>query len=280
MKIDSLVEEKIRIDRLGGMTNCNFKISTFDRSYVLRIPGKGTEEIIDRDNEKYNSYLSNQLNITPDIVYFDVKSGIKLTSCIGKETLNEETIQLWENLEKVITNLRILHTSVIPFQNKFNVFSEIKKYENILKKTGTPVYEGYSSIRAKIFYLAKVLNRFGTESVPCHNDLVAENFVKSPEGKIYLIDWEYSGMNDPMWDLGALFIESDFTEENRLKALEIYFKGNIPSYSTTKILIYQIIMDILWAIWAQIKKIQGNDFGSYGVIRFQRALRNLERLNL
>lgn len=280
MKIDYPVEEKIYIDRLGGMTNSNFKISTPDGCYVLRIPGKGTEEMIDRRNEKYNSYLSNQLNITPDIVYFDVESGIKLTPYMGTDTLNQETIQLSKNLEKIITNLRILHNSVLPFQNNFNAFREIEKYENILKKTGGFLYEGYSLLRPKIFYLAELLKRIGIESVPCHNDLVAENFVKSLDGKIYLIDWEYSGMNDPLWDLGALFVESNFTEENCWKALYIYYKGIVPPCTYTKILIYQIAMDILWSIWAQIKKIQGTDFGSYGRMRFLRAVKNVERLNL
>lgn len=72
------------------------------------------------------------------------------------------------------------------------------------------MYEGYSELRPSIFALADRLNQLGVTLTPCHNDLVAENFVKGLDGKIHLIDWEYSGMNDPLWDLAALFIESSF----------------------------------------------------------------------
>lgn len=280
MNVHELPDKEIHLDRLGGMTNCNFKINMSGRSYVLRIPGKGTEEMIDRKNEIENSRLSNQLHIAPEIIYFDVKSGIKLTPYIGRKTLNRDTIQLPENLEQVISHLRRLHTSNLPFKNKFNVFQEIENYENLLKKTGGSLYEGYSIIRPEIFNLAKVLKQSGTESAPCHNDLVPENFVKREDRKVYLIDWEYSGINDPIWDLGALFLESDFTKESRQKALDIYYKGNIPVDVSTKIVIYQIVMDFLWSIWAECKKVQGNDFGSYGTMRFQRAIRNLIHLNL
>ena len=120
----------------------------------------------------------------------------------------------------------------------------------------------------------------GVTLTPCHNDLVAENFVKGLDGKIHLIDWEYSGMNDPLWDLAALFIESSFSEENLQRALLLYYDNNIPPCVPQKILIYQILMDILWAIWTRIKETQGDDFGNYGIMRFQRAISNLEKLEM
>ena len=113
---------------------------------------------------------------------------------------------------------------------------------------------------------------------PCHNDLVAENFIKDIHGKIYLIDWEYSGMNDPMWDFAALFLESNFTETNRMLLLEHYLGGPVNDVIKEKILIYQILMDVLWSIWTCIKEAQGDDFGTYGIDRYNRAICNLARL--
>ena len=87
-------------------------------------------------------------------------------------------------------------------------------------------------------------------------------------------------MNDPLWDLAALFIESSFSEENLQRALLLYYDNNIPPCVPQKILIYQILMDILWAIWTRIKETQGDDFGNYGIMRFQRAISNLEKLEV
>lgn len=111
-----------------------------------------------------------------------------------------------------------------------------------------------------------------------HNDLVAENFIKDIRGKIFLIDWEYSGMNDPMWDFAALFLESNFTETNKTLLLEHYLGGSVNDVLIEKILIYQILMDFLWSIWTCIKEAQGDDFGTYGIDRYNRAISNLDRL--
>lgn len=276
-----LSEHYVQITQIGGMTNRNFKVTWSNESYVLRIPGNGTEGMIVRENEDYNSRLAYQLKITPEIFYLDVQSGVKLVRYIeGAETLNNATIQYMNHIEKVIMVLRTLHTSGVRFNNDFNVFKEIEIYEELLGRVKGWMYEGYSELRPSIFALADRLNQLGVTLTPCHNDLVAENFVKGLDGKIHLIDWVYSGMNDPLWDLAALFIESSFSEENLQRALLLYYDNNIPPCVPQKILIYQILMDILWAIWTRIKETQGDDFGNYGIMRFQRAISNLEKLEM
>lgn len=140
------------------------------------------------------------------------------------------------------------------------------------------MYDGYEKYRSRIFFLQERLNALGVELRPCHNDLVAENFIKDIRGKIYLIDWEYSGMNDPMWDFAALFLESNFTETNKTLLLEHYLGGSVNDVLIEKILIYQILMDFLWSIWTCIKEAQGDDFGTYGIDRYNRAISNLDRL--
>ena len=92
----------------------------------------------------------------------------------------------------------------------------------------------------------------------------------------FLIDWEYSGMNDPMWDLGALFLESEFSEESRLILLRRYFGHEPTDADLERILIYQILADTLWSVWTVIKEKQGDDFGDYGPMRYNRAAANLK----
>ena len=122
------------------------------------------------------------------------------------------------------------------------------------------------------------LNDLGVDLRPCHNDAVPENFIKSEEGRIYLIDWEYSGANDPMADFAALFLESDFSEENKDYVMKVYFQNEIPANTWEKIQCYQILWDYLWAQWTVIKEANGDDFGTYGFDRYNRAKTNLSKI--
>ncbi len=269
----------LEIEQIGGMTNRNFKVTLADESYVLRVPGNGTEGMVERKNEEVNTMLSYKMGISPEIFYFDENSGVKLTRFIeGAETLTSATIQRIENLDQIADIFRILHNSSVRLNNDFNVFREIISYEQLLKKANAAMYPGYEDSRQKIFALSERLNELGIKLKPCHNDLVSENFIKDINGKVYLIDWEYSGMNDPMWDFAAIFLESDFSEESRTYVLERYSGHSVTSVMLEKIFIYQILMDILWSIWTCIKEAQGDDFGSYGTMRFSRAMNNIKNL--
>ena len=101
-----------------------------------------------------------------------------------------------------------------------------------------------------------------------------ENFIESPQGRLYLIDWEYSSMNDPMWDLAALFLESEFTSQEEEVFLSHYESDQTP-VSREKITIYKILQDTIWSLWTVYKEEQGADFGDYGVNRYQRAVKGL-----
>lgn len=274
---DCNLEESLIVEQIGGMTNRNFKVSFLGENYVLRIPGNGTEGMVERKNEEVNTQLSFRMGISPEIFYFNDNTGIKLTRFIeGAETLNPATVQRYENLFQIADIFHTLHNSSVRMNNDFNVFREILSYERLLEKAGVSMYEGYVDYRKDIFALSDRLNELGVELKPCHNDLVAENFIKDIRGKIYLIDWEYSGMNDPMWDFAALFIESNFTEDNQSLVLEHYLGTAITDTIREKIRIYQILMDILWSIWTRIKEAQGDDFGTYGKMRYDRAISQLK----
>lgn len=268
-----------KIEQIGGMSNKNFKVVYNKATYVLRIPGLASEEMVNRTYEEQNSILAANMGINPPIRYFNNKTGIKLADYIlNAETLNAGTIQRYESIKQIALLYKKLHTSKVRFHNDFNVFTEIEKYEHTLNKlNGTP-YDGYQQVKEQLPLLEKKLNQIGIQVAPCHNDAVAENFIKDNNGNIYLIDWEYSGMNDPAWEFAALFIESNFTNDNQQLFLDIYYNGNVPEGVLIKIKIYQILMDVLWALWTVIKETKGDDFGTYGIERFQRALKALKQL--
>ena len=198
------IENEVKISQIGGMSNKNFKVTKGLYEYVLRVPGIGAEGMVVRSNEEQNSLQACKMGINPPIRYFNSETGIKLADFVkNAETLNGATIQRPSNMKKIANIFRTLHHSHVRFGNEFNVFKEILNYEYLLEKAEGKMYEGYEPIRKKIFQLEDYLNQLGVSVKPCHNDLVAENFLKAEDGTIYLIDWEYSGMNDPMWDIAA-----------------------------------------------------------------------------
>lgn len=135
-------------------------------------------------------------------------------------------------------------------------------------------YANYEAVREEVFSLEKRLADLVVDRKSCHIDLVPENFIESPQGRLYLIDWEYSSMNDPMWDLAALFLESEFTPQEEEAFLSHYESAQTP-VSREKIVIYKILQDTIWSLWTVYKEEQGADFGDYGVSRYQRAVKGL-----
>ena len=275
------IEKEVSIMQIGGMSNKNFKVTKGKLEYVLRVPGNGSEGMVVRSNEEQNSMQACKMGINPPIRYFNAKTGIKLADFVkNAETLNGATIQRPSSMKKIVKIFQTLHHSHVRFGNEFNVFNEIRNYERLLEECNGSMYEGYEDHREKVLRLEDYLNKLGVSIKPCHNDLVAENFLKAEDGTIYLNDWEYSGMNDPMWDIAALFLENNFSEENQDYFLSHYFNDNEPENARKKIFVYQILMDWLWALWTVIKEAQGDDFGTYGVDRYTRAIDNLKKIEL
>lgn len=268
------------IIQIGGMSNKNFMVTFDGHSYVLRVPGNGSEGMVERSNEEYNALQACRLGVNPAIRYFNPVTGIKLADYVeNAETLNAATIQRHDNMRKIACIYQTIHNSHIRLKNEFNIFKEIEKYEHLIDAAGATMYEGWEEIRSKVMGLEDYLNTLGVDLKPCHNDALYENFIKASDGTIYLIDWEYSGMNDPMADFAALFIEAGFEKENEDYILDRYFNGKIPTNAREKILCYQILWDYLWAQWTVIKEAKGDDFGTYGTDRYGRAIENLKRLN-
>ena len=268
-----------QITQIGGMSNKNFRVDYQGRSYVLRVPGIGSEGMVERSNEEFNSTEGSKLGINPPIKYFNAHTGVKLVDFIDNaETLNSATIQRHDNMKKIAEIYRTLHHSHVRLMNEFNNFREIEKYARLIKQVGAEMYEGWQNVHKKVMTLESKLNEIGVDLHPCHNDAVAENFIKDKDGKIYLIDWEYSGMNDPMADFAALFLENEFSEENKDYILSKYFNGHIPEDTSVKILCYQVLWDYLWAQWTVIKEAKGDDFGTYGIDRYNRSVENLRKI--
>lgn len=270
-------EEILRFRVCGGMTNTNFHVKTKSGEYILRVPGAGTSVMIDRRMEGKNARLGEELGINVATLYFDEETGVKVTSYVhGGETLNGMTAQWEGNIKKTTEILRTLHQSGLKMENEFSVRREYEKYKEQVKLGGGSFYPGFEEMDHFFYHLMDRLEAMGLEKAPCHNDLVPENLIKDEKGRMYLIDWEYSGSNDPMWDLASHLLECDFADETRQLFLEYYFCGEITDTAQEKILIFEICQDVLWSVWTSLKEQKGEDFGTYGTDRLKRAVRQKE----
>ena len=273
-KISSLLseeEEVLSVEQLGGMTNQNYLVKTTSKPYIVKFFGKGTEKLINRQDEKYNLELLKDLNLDVKNYLFDIESGIKVNEYIESAvTLDSTSIKT--KFEKIAPILQTIHASGKELRGEFAPFEEIKKYESLIE--GNIPYANYEAVKKEVFSLEKRLADLGVDRKSCHIDLVPENFIESPQGRMYLIDWEYSSMNDPMWDLAALFLESEFTNQEEEDFLTYYESDKTP-VSREKIRIYKILQDTIWSLWTVYKEDQGADFGDYGVSRYKRAVDGL-----
>lgn len=273
-KISSLLsqeEEVLSVEQLGGMTNQNYLVKTTNKQYIVKFFGKGTEKLINRQDEKYNLELLKDLDLDVKNYLFDIEAGIKVNEYI-ESAITLDSTSIKTKFDKIAPILQTIHASGKELRGEFAPFEEIKKYESLIEEK-IP-YANYEAVREEVFSLEKRLADLGVDRKSCHIDLVPENFIESPQGRLYLIDWEYSSMNDPMWDLAALFLESEFTRQEEEDFLSHYESEQTP-VSREKIAIYKILQDAIWSLWTVYKEEQGADFDDYGVTRYQRAVKGL-----
>lgn len=273
-------EDIVEISFAGGLTNKNYYVALKDKEYILRLPGIMTQSMISRVNEKRNAQIASDRGMNCKLVYCNAETGVKLSEYIeNAETLNGRTVKLEENVKLVANMLKQLHTSDFVMENDFNPFDETVKYESLFDgPCADRMYDGYTELRPRFFALQQRLRELGWDQKPCHNDLLANNLVKNGNnGRLYLIDWEYSGINDPMFDVASLFLENEFAPEDQELFFNYYFMGeevDLAPYQE-KILIFEIAQDFLWSVWTVLKESKGDDYGSYGQDRFDRAVVNM-----
>ena len=271
-KLLSKEEEIVNVERLGGMTNNNYLVETTNRKFIVKFFGKGTDKLINRIAEKNNLEKLRDLELDVENYIFDIEEGIKVNEYI-ENAITFDAHYIKTKNKEVAEILQKVHGSGKELEGEFKIFDEIKKYEDLIQ--GEIKYAYYDKIREKVFELKSHLEEIGIDRKSCHIDLVPENFIEDENGRVYLIDWEYSSMNDPMWDLAALFIESNYRKSEEGEFFKYYYSENTP-VSVAKIMIYKILQDFLWSLWTIYKEEQGAEFGSYGQDRYNRCLKNLK----
>lgn len=257
--------------RLGGLTNLVFRVG----DYCLRIPGKGTEEYIDRANEAVAAREAARAGVSPEVIHVDGATGIMATRFIGAAvTMSPEAFRSRPGAPaRAGAAFRRLHESGAVFPFRFELFAMIDDYLSILSTKDVALPEGYHDVVAEAEAVRAALAARPTPLAPCHCDPLCENFLDTGE-RMWIVDWEYSGMNDPMWDLGDLSVEAGFDEGQEEAMLAAYFGGEARAADRGRMVIYKAMCDLLWTLWGLIQLANGNpadDFRAYAEGRFGRC---------
>jgi thiamine kinase-like enzyme len=262
------------VTRLAGLTNINYLVERGDDRLVLRLPGAGTSEYIDRTAEEVAARSAADAGVNAEVVFFDAADGLMVTRFVeGAATMNAERFLDLGAVARAGKAFRKLHTTAAPFAVDFQLFAMIDDYKRLLAEKGTALPDGYEEAEAQADATRRALEATARPLVPSHCDPLCENFLDTGE-RMVVIDYEYSGNNDPMWDLGDLSVEGLFSPEQDAALLRAYFDGDPPAHEVGRMVAYKAMCDLLWTLWGVIQHANGNpvdDFWAYAVGRFKRC---------
>ena len=266
----------VEIEPLGSLTNLSYKLTTSMETYVLRLPGKDTFDYIDRRAEEHNGRVTASLGVNAEVLHFDAEDGTMLSRFIEGMPMNGGGFERDPMAPaRAALVLRRVHRLGPVFRSRFDVFSMIRGYLEILYKLQMPPPEDYCEVHREAQAVRRVLQASPVGLAPCHNDPWPGNFVKDSEGRLHLIDWEFSGMNDPIWDLADLSVEAGFGPEEDRTMMEAYCSGcYVHSTLYARLELYKALSDLLWSLWGLIQHANGNpsdDFLPYAQGRLERC---------
>lgn len=270
-KIPLLAATGAKPQRLGGLTNLVFRVG----DYCLRIPGQGTEEYINRAHEEISANEAAKAGVSPKVYYVDATTGIMVTRFITEGVTLTPTLfsKRQGAVERTGLALANLHKSGAKFPCEFELFAMIDEYLAVLSGKNVTLPEGFHDVMAEAENVRSALAVNPAQTVACHCDPLCENFIDTGT-RVWIIDWEYAGMNDPMWDLGDLSVEAGFTDQQDETLLTAYFRGEAPAPDRGRVVLYKAMSDLVWTLWGLIQLANNNpaeDFRAYADGRFARC---------
>ena len=242
-----------------GMTNRSFKFKCRGRSYIMRVPGEGTEEMINRKNE-YEVYQAiNRTGLCDTVCYFSPDKGYKITEYLEDARVCDANNE--KDLHLCMKRLRAFHQGNYRVAHTFDIWERVDYYESLWNGQAS-VYRDYQETKQKVWKLKSYIDREEKAYTLTHIDAVPDNFlIKGDE--VRLIDWEYAGMCDPLMDIGMCAIYS-YMDEAAAERLMEYYLGRRPELLERRLVYgYMALGGLLWALWGVYKENLGVQFTDY-----------------
>jgi thiamine kinase-like enzyme len=282
--------QELEIQELkGGITNTLYRVQSADgRDFVFRFYGKKTELFINRDAEMENLRRLELLGITPRVIKYLPEQGVTVVEFIPGCVLKNRDFLREDLWKRIVSPIRIIHRSGISLPYHFDPLAEVKRFYRILENINPhyPEFDitGTIKILGKISAVADVPP---PEYVPCHNDLLADNFVLTEDRNRFkesmcLIDWEYGGMAPLYYDLADLFQEILVPKEVERKLLSVYWDEDNTDYHQYMTDLFKPYPDIYWFLWSLIQlniSVIEFDYYTYGKEKYDNARKNIDLLS-
>ncbi|HSL44557.1 MAG TPA: choline/ethanolamine kinase family protein [Anaerolineales bacterium] len=272
-KIEDWKSKKISIEPLtGGLTNSNYKVVVDGTPYFVRVPGESTELLaIDRNNEHHNTKAAAEAGVAPRVLYYLPDDCVMVLKFLNGTTMSKDSLNTPGMPARMAQSIKRLHAGP-RFLTDFNMFRLTEYYLSLCKERDIRIPDGYLDRLPTIEEIEKAMAVNPLSTVPCNNDLLAENYID--DGKqLWLIDYEYSGNNDPTFELGNTCQEMQFNDEQINEMCEAYF-GVVSSSKIARMKLNMIMSDVGWGLWAAIQasisKIEF-DFWGWALERWGRA---------
>ncbi len=254
-----------------GMTNRSFLFSCRDRRYIMRIPGEGTDQLINRVEEASVYNVLDGKNICDNIMYMNPENGYKITEFIENSRVCNPFNPL--DVHDCMKRLREFHNLRLKVEHTFDIFQKIDFYESLWD--GKPsVYRDYGQTKRNVLSLKPFIDKHAKAYALTHIDAVPDNFLFSNENlkkQIHLIDWEYAGMQDQDVDLAMFCIYAMYDRKHVDKLIDAYYTEGCPDDIRVKIYCYIACCGLLWSNWCEYKRNLGVDFGEYALRQYRYA---------
>jgi thiamine kinase-like enzyme len=247
----------------GGLTNTNHLVEAGADRYVVRIPGASTELLaVDRTNERHNAAAAATTGVSPRILEVLEDLNVMVIEYIEGTTMSAERLRNREMAPRIASSLRRLHAAP-RFLKDFDMFRLTEFYLNVCAEHDVRIPEGFEDHRADVAEIERALGHRPLPTVPCHNDLLAENYIDDGE-QLWIVDFEYSGNNDPTFELGDTAQECGFDPDLRAILCEAYF-GEATAALLARMDLQAVMADVGWTLWAAIQaRISSIDFDFWG----------------
>ncbi|MDD3339023.1 MAG: NTP transferase domain-containing protein [Lachnospiraceae bacterium] len=250
-----------------GMTNRSFLFTAKGKKYIMRIPGEGTDQLINRREEAAVYGIIDGEHICDDIAYINAENGYKITEFLEDARVCDPCNEA--DLEKCMKKLRCFHEMKLTVDHEFSIFGQIDFYESLWK--GKPsVYKDYQKTKEQVLSLQSYIDQHVEQKVLTHIDAVPDNFLFVGD-EVRLIDWEYAGMQDPHVDIAMFCIYSLYDRQQVDRLIDLYFDGTCPDEVRMKIYCYIAACGLLWSNWCEYKRSLGVDFGEYSLRQYRYA---------
>ena len=251
-----------------GMTNRSFLFTCKDKKYIMRIPGEGTDRLINRKEESQVYTTISGKNICDNIAYINPENGYKITEFIEESRVCDA--KKIDDLKACMKKLREFHNMKLSVDHEFDIFKQIDFYESLWNGNKS-IYKDYKKTKQHVFSLQKYINSHVKTKCLTHIDAVPDNFLFTKDGDIWLIDWEYAGMQDPHVDIAMFCIYALYDRQEVDQLIDIYFESKCDRETRLKIYCYISACGLLWSNWCEYKRSLGVEFGEYSLRQYRYA---------